>query len=465
MAQYTNNQDRTLMPAPRAETSRLQRFASHLNSVQIPRLRNHIGLRRVKKSGNLSGLIKAEVEPYCQIVRRSDNDYRFPQFAKFPIEIRLQIWNEYAQSLGPRDIPVWRVRNPRRDLATQLTIKFYDHNGNHVQFPLEDGLQHHRDFTWSCPQPDILFINFEARQVGLKFYTQESLHGTPYPKKAYTADSKTGPATIYRHRNGLDRIMPMFDLSNGHEHFWDEHKHQLEGLVALNAFLYDLDPNQPILPREPPFMSTDPFLAREARERYALEVAKAWAAVVPSTDRAPASRAIGNTSPFNISEILIYYRTDSLKGVKDLNFGIIDEKHLSCYEGCQAMCNMKRAIKCSYQRWDSLRYNFWIRYTNNMLPETYNGLIAALSNPEAQAKFYRTQWLCLTMVRDSPLLQQKYAARLAFQTANPRGHWLPHLEASWERRVPILPKIQFAICRVNRAGISGIVRPAAYKLR
>ncbi|RAL67095.1 hypothetical protein DID88_007875 [Monilinia fructigena] len=169
-------------------------------------------------------------------------------------------------------------------------------------------------------------------------------------------------------------------------------------------------------------MSTDPFFAREARERHALEIAKAWAAVIPSTERAPADRAIGDSIPFKVSEITIYYRTDSLKGIKELNLGIIDEKYLNYYEGYQAMRNMEKAIKCSYQRWDSLRYHFWMRYTNNMLPETYDTLIASLSTPETKVKLYRTQLLCLEMVRDSPLLQQKYAARLAFQTTNPRGH-------------------------------------------
>lgn len=128
------------------------------------------------------------------------------------------------------------------------------------------------------------------------------------------------------------------------------------------------------------------------------------------------------------------------------------------------MRNMEKAIKCSYQRWDSLRYDFWMRYTNNMLPETYDTLIAALSKPETKMKLYCTQLLCLEMVRDSPLLQQKYAARLAFQIANPRGNWLLRQETLWERRVPILPKIQFAVCRVTNSGMTGVVRPSAYKL-
>lgn len=317
MVQPTDNQNRMLMTAPRVEISRLRRFASHLSFFQTKLLRNHLGLRRMKKSDNLSGLVKAEAEPYFQIVSGSDNDYHFPQFAKFPVEIRLQIWKDYAKSLGPRDIPVWRIRNSRIDLATQLKVRFYDHQGNHVTFPIENRRQRHYDFNWSCPQPDILFINLEARQIGLEFYTQESLYGTP-SFEDYKDESQTGPATIYRHRNGLDRIMPMFDLAHGHDHFWHEHKHQLEGLVALNAFLYDLNPDQPILPIEPSFKSTDPFFAREARERHALETAKAWAAVIPSTERSPAGRAIGDSIPFKVREITIYYRTDSLKGIKGI---------------------------------------------------------------------------------------------------------------------------------------------------
>lgn len=148
----------------------------------------------------------------------------------------------------------------------------------------------------------------------------------------------------------------------------------------------------------------------------------------------------------------------------DFTWGIIDELRLDYYEGSQAMRNMERAVKCAYERWESLRYNYWIRYTDYMNPETFDELMADLSSPELANELYHSQLLCLQMVRDSPLLQRKYAARLAHRLAHPRTQWPARLEARWETRVPVLPKIQFAICRVANAGMTGIVRPAAYKL-
>ncbi|ESZ95628.1 hypothetical protein SBOR_3976 [Sclerotinia borealis F-4128] len=485
--QSSSTHDRATPQAANIQGSRVQRFVSRSNLVRMPHLHQSLGLRRMKKSSNLAGLIKADVEPYCQTTTRISNDSDFPQFADFPVELRLKIWKEYLENMGPRDVPVWRVRKSHTDIyanvSTTLKFKIYNPDGSLVKwFPLKDGLQSQYNFKWVCPQPDVLFINSEARQIGLKYYTQQSLYGTTCSKMSYEPGSETGASTIYRHINGKDRIMPMFDLSNAHDNFWIEHEHQLEGRIALNAFLYDLDPNQPVIPPAGLFMpTTDPFIARERRQRREIEVARAWAAVVPSTALSPSSRTIGYSHPFHIKEVTIYYRTNSLIGIKgifplspkssitnsfhlDFSWGTIEKKHLNDYEGCQAMRNMERAIKTAYRYWDMQRYRHWVHYTKHMQPDTLAGLVAALSTPETQIKLPRTEHLLLTMTAKSPLLQQKYAARMAHKIAFPRGHWPQRLEDTWEVKIPILPKIQFAICRVANPGMAGMVRPAGYKL-
>lgn len=294
--------DRVLLQLSNLQGSRIQRLASRLGFSQISRLVHRLGRYRKRNP--------SVVKPYCYLIT-NNNDYSyFPKFPELPIELRLKIWKYYAESLAPRDVPVWCVRNPNFHRNTIRCINFYDSDAKLTQS------LHTYEFKWVCPQPPMLFINAEARDIALKYYTQNSFNGTISSKKAVS--SATGPATIYRHINGKDRIMPMFDRSHAHDHFWIEHKQHLEGRVALNAFLYDLDPNQPVLPRKP-LRSTDPFTARERRELYDLQVAQAWAAVVPSTALPPRSRAIGHSHPYYIDEITIYYRADSLMGIKGMS--------------------------------------------------------------------------------------------------------------------------------------------------
>ncbi|KAJ8062948.1 hypothetical protein OCU04_008195 [Sclerotinia nivalis] len=455
--QSASAQNRISLPASQSQCSRIHHLTSRLDFSQISRLPCKFRLRRMKKSGNLASLIKAKIKPHYEIVTRNHELY-FPKFAVLPIELRLQIWEEYLANATPRDIPVWRVKNPHIHSSTSRYINIYDHNSNRVQsFPLKNGLERHHDFKWVCPQPDILYINSEARQVGLKVYTQQSLNGTICSKKSWEIGSETGPATIYRHINGMDRIMPMYDFSNGHNNFWHEHEHQLEGRIALNAFLYDLDPNQPILPRETPFMpASDSFIARGRRENYDIEVPRALAAVVPSTGISPASRAIGHSHPFYIKEITIYYNTESLIGVKDFTWSTIDTNNLTSYPGSQAMLNMERAIKSTYQHWELQRYRHWVHYTNHMKPSTLSELLTALDTPETKKKLGNTVWLLLVMTRDNPLLREKYAARMAHKIAHPRRVWSQRLEEVWEVRVPVLPRIGFAVCGVAEKGLLGL---------
>ncbi|KAF7941807.1 uncharacterized protein EAE97_006644 [Botrytis byssoidea] len=432
----------------------------------ISRHPQKLGLRRMKKSHNLADLARVKIKSYHEIVMTVDTDPSLPKFADFPKEIRLKIWEEYANNLTPRDIPVWRLRNPFIHSSTSCYINVYDHISKRLQLiPLSSGSVRHYDFKWACPQPDILYINSEARKVGLSIYTQESLNGTICSKMNWEPGSETGPATIYRHINGMDRIMPMYDFSNGHETFWIEHEHQLEGRIALNAFLYDLDPNQPVLSSDTMLMLMKSSLtARERRELYDKEVAKAWAAVIPSTAIPPPTRTLGHFHPFNIKEITIYYRTESLIGVKEFKWTNISENHLHDYEGYQEMLNMKRAIKIAYQYWELQRYRTWVHYTGHMNPQITAELVEDLNTSEFKKHIGKISYLLLTMTRDNPGLQEKYKSRMEYKMANPRRSWNERMEEMWEERVPVLPKIQFAVCGKKEGGLKGVVRPPGFKL-
>ncbi|KAM0156279.1 hypothetical protein ACHAQE_006410 [Botrytis cinerea] len=458
-------QNRIFPSGHQFQSSRLH-LSSPLDVSLISRLPQKLGLRRMKKSDNLAGLARAEIKSYREIVMRNDTDFSFPKFANFPKEIRLKIWEEYANNLPPRDIPVWRLRNPYVHSSGSCYINIYDHNSKRLQLiPLSSGSERHYDFKWVCPQPDILYINSEARKVGLRIYTQESLNGTNCSKMNWELGSETGPATIYRHINGMDRIMPMFDFSNGHEIFWVEHEHQLEGRIALNAFLYDLDPNQPVLSSDTMLMLMKSFsTAQERRKLYDIEVAKAWGAVIPSTAIPPPSRTLGNFHPFNVKEITIYYRTESLIGVKEFKWTTISEDHLHDYEGYQSMLNMQRAVKIAYQYWELQRYRNWVHYTGHIDPQTTAALVADLDTPEFKKRIGKMSYLLLTMTRDNEGLQAKYKSRMEYKMANPRRCWNDRMEEVWEKRVPVLPKIQFAICARKEGGLKGVVRPPGFKL-
>ncbi|KAF5870607.1 uncharacterized protein Bfra_009996 [Botrytis fragariae] len=408
----------------------------------ISRHPQKLGLRRMKKSDNLASLARAEINSYREIVMRNDTNPSFPKFADFPKEIRLKIWEEYANNLTPRDIPVWRLRNPFVHSSTSCYINIYDHISKRLQLiPLSSGSVRHYDFKWVCPQPDILYINSEARKVGLNIYTQESLNGAFCSKMNWELGSETGPATIYRHINGLDRR------------------------IALNAFLYDLDPNQPVLSSDTMLMlMKSSSTARERRELYDIEVAKAWAAVIPSTAIPPPGRTLGHFHPFHVKEVTIYYRTESLMGVKEFKWTSISENHLHDYEGYQAMVNMKRAVKIAYQYWELQRYRTWVHYTGHMDPHTTAELVEDLDTPEFKKRIGTMSYLLLTMTRDNPGLQEKYRSRMEYKMANPRRIWNERMEEVWEERVPVLPRIQFAVCGRKEGGLKGVVRPPGFKL-
>ncbi|TGO84065.1 hypothetical protein BPOR_0554g00010 [Botrytis porri] len=438
-------QNRITPSAYHFQPSRLH-LSSPFDLSLISRHPQKLGLRRMKKSDNLAGLARAEIKSYHEIIMKNDTETdtepSFPNFADFPKEIRLKIWEEYANNLPPRDVPVWRLRNPFVHSSTSCYINIYDHISKRLQLiPLSSGSERHYDFKWVCPQPDILYINSEARKVGLNIYTQESLNGTFCSKMDWELGSETGPATIYRHINGLDRIMPMYDFSNGHETFWIEHEHQLEGRIALNAFLYDLDPNQPVLSSNTMLMlMKSSSTARERREVYDIEVAKAWAAVIPSTAIPPPGRTL------------------------EFKWTSISENHLYDYEGYQAMVNMKRAVKIAYRYWELQRYRTWVHYTGHMDPQTTAELLAGLDTPEFRKQIGNMSYVLLKMTRDNPGLQDKYKSRMEYKMANPRRSWSERMEELWEERVPVLPKIQFAVCGRKEGGLKGVVRPPGFKL-
>ncbi|EDN99510.1 predicted protein [Sclerotinia sclerotiorum 1980 UF-70] len=78
-------------------------------------------MRQMKKSSNLVSLIKTEIKPRCEVVTRNEES-SFLRFAELPRELRLQIWEEYLANAPPRDILVWRVKNPKIHWSTTRDI-------------------------------------------------------------------------------------------------------------------------------------------------------------------------------------------------------------------------------------------------------------------------------------------------------------------------------------------------------